>query len=295
MTKYHNFKKLIFDYSPNIIKKIFFQTKNRKNIVPRERIVIGVHLVEHCNLKCKGCDNFSPLASEEYVDVKQYERDFRRMSDLFGDNAERIDLYGGEPLLHPQIAKLLCITRDNFPTSPIEILTNGILLTQMSEEFWKICHEKRIKISLTKYPINIDYQRIESIAKFCGGGVELEYHGYSLVEEKALWKERIDLSGSQNPADMFKCCGRANNCIVLDKGRLYTCTMIPFVRHFNKFFSENIEVTERDSIDIYQAKSAEEIFEFLSKPVPCCRYCDIYHNEYGIKWERSRFDKSEWI
>lgn len=202
--------------------------------MPREQIVIGVHLVEHCNLKCKGCDNFSPLAAEEYVNVKQYANDLKRMSDLFGDNVERIDLYGGEPLLHPQIVDLLNIARENF-------------------------------------------------------------HGYLLVGEKVLWKQRIDITGSQNAKEMFHCCGRANDCIILDKGKLYTCTMIPFVGHFNAFFHENIEVTEDDSIDIYQVKSAEEIFAFLSKPVPCCRYCDIYHNEYGLKWEQSRLDKSEWI
>ena len=129
MTRYHKFKRMVFNYSPDFVKRIFFQLKNYKNVKPRKQIVIGVHLVEHCNLKCKGCDNFSPLANEEYVDVKQYKADFERMAELFGDNAERIDLYGGEPLLHPQIIELIRITRDSFPQSPITILTNGILLT----------------------------------------------------------------------------------------------------------------------------------------------------------------------
>lgn len=292
MTRYHKFKRMVFNYSPDFVKRIFFQLKNYKNVKPRKQIVIGVHLVKHCNLKCKGCDNFSPLANEEYVDVKQYKADFERMAELFGDNAERIDLYGGEPLLHPQIIELIRITRDSFPQSPITILTNGILLTGMPDEFWKICVEKKIKISLTKYPINLDYDKIEKIVD--EKGVNFEYHGYSLIEEKVLWKEKLDLSGKQNPAVMFKCCGRANDCIVLSNGRLYTCTMIPNVRHFNNFFGENVEVTEHDSIDIYKAKDAKEIFEFLSRPVPCCRYCDIFHNEYGIKWEQTNGKKEEW-
>ena len=293
MTLYHVIKKKIFDYSPNFIKKFFFLGKNKKNIIPRKQIVIGVHLVEHCNLKCKGCDNFSPLAKEEYIDIEQYDNDLNRMAELFGDNVERIDLYGGEPLLHPQITKLLQITREYFPTSPIGILTNGVLLSQMTDEFWMSCLDNHVKISLTKYPIGLNYQKIEDIIN--REGVKFEYHGYSRVEEKALWKMRLDVLGRQDPELMFKCCGRANDCIVLSKGRLYTCTMIPFVRHFNQFFRENIEVTDRDSIDIYHAKNAEEVFEFLSKPVPCCRYCDIFHNEYGLKWEQSRLNKEEWI
>lgn len=293
MTRYHIIKNYIFNNCPRWVKRFYFSTKNRKNTVPREKIVIGVHLVEHCNLQCKGCDNFSPLAKEEFVDVEQYKRDFARLAELFGDNAERIDLYGGEPLLHPEITELLCITREFFPKSPVTILTNGVLLLKMQEKFWQVCRELNIKISLTKYPINLDYDKIES--RVTKEGINFEYHGYSLVEEKVLWKERIDREGKQDPEVMFQCCGRANDCIVLSKGRLYTCTMIPNLRHFNSFFNEDLQVTEKDSIDIYKAKDAQEIFQFLSHAVPCCRYCDIFNNEYGLVWERSKLQKEEWI
>ena len=70
-----------------------------------------VHITEHCNLNCKGCYHFSPLAKEEYLDINEFERDLRRIYELCGDNVERITLLGGEPLLHPDINRFIEVTR----------------------------------------------------------------------------------------------------------------------------------------------------------------------------------------
>ena len=31
---------------------------------------LEVHLAEHCNLNCKGCSHFSPLAEKEFIEEK---------------------------------------------------------------------------------------------------------------------------------------------------------------------------------------------------------------------------------
>ena len=33
------------------------------------------HLNDHCNLNCKGCDHFSPLAEEKFTNYEQFEKD----------------------------------------------------------------------------------------------------------------------------------------------------------------------------------------------------------------------------
>lgn len=72
---------------------------------------IGIPIVEHCNLKCKGCLHFCNSNQEEfYYDCEEFERDVMRLSELF-DNIEVLILYGGEPLLHPKIIRLLEIVR----------------------------------------------------------------------------------------------------------------------------------------------------------------------------------------
>jgi ABC-2 type transport system ATP-binding protein len=71
-----------------------------------------VHLVEHCNLNCKGCYHFSPLAKEEFLFLTEWEKDCKQLSTLFKDRIGHISLMGGEPLLHPDICEFMRITRE---------------------------------------------------------------------------------------------------------------------------------------------------------------------------------------
>ena len=46
-------------------------------------------------------------------------------------------------------------------------------------------------------------------------------------------------------------------------------------------------------IDIYKVKSVEEIFEFLSRPIPFCRFCKRKDND-SVKWRVSSRKIEEW-
>lgn len=96
------------------------------------------HLTDHCNLNCKGCAHYSPMASDHYADLYQLEKDLQRLAQLFR-NIRLIRLMGGEPLLHPDVDRFIRTTRSAFPKSRIGIVTNGILLPQASQAFWDAC------------------------------------------------------------------------------------------------------------------------------------------------------------
>ena len=88
---------------------------------------LETHLVDHCNLKCKGCGHFSSLSEKRYTDVDIFKRDLMRLSGLF-DNISRIRLMGGEPLLHPDVLGFVKSSRLAFPNADIWVVTNGLLL-----------------------------------------------------------------------------------------------------------------------------------------------------------------------
>jgi hypothetical protein len=75
----------IYKVSPLWVRRIYFSIRFKKsnNTVP-EKIEFGVPLVEHCNLRCKGCDHFSPVAEKSEIDIRQLENDMRRLSVLWG-------------------------------------------------------------------------------------------------------------------------------------------------------------------------------------------------------------------
>lgn len=244
-------------------------------------------------MNCRGCDNFAPLAPEKNVDTAVFERDCARISELAGGKIEELQMLGGEPLLHPNIAVFPEIARKYFKEAPIKIVTNGLLLKKQPDEFWDNCRRNNIQIVVTKYPVNIDHKGMEDLAK--SHGVSFEYYGDTAVVLKTMSCDPIDLSGEQDARDSFIQCHRSNVCIELNDGKLYTCETIPNVKYFNAYFKQDLRVTEQDYIDIFKAKDIDEIMDFLCKPMPFCRYCDIKNKRNGIKWNVSRKELSEWL
>ena len=81
---------------------------------PHTLLRFEVHVAEHCNLSCRDCLHFSPLAKEEFLDIDEYRKDCARLSELFDSEVERLYLLGGEPLLHPNLVEIMKISREAF-------------------------------------------------------------------------------------------------------------------------------------------------------------------------------------
>ena len=55
---------------------------------------VELHLTDHCNLNCRGCTHYCPVASPWYADLAQHRRDMGRLAQLFR-NVGTIRLMGG--------------------------------------------------------------------------------------------------------------------------------------------------------------------------------------------------------
>jgi MoaA/NifB/PqqE/SkfB family radical SAM enzyme len=253
---------------------------------------VAISLVEHCNLKCWGCDHCAPLAEPEFLTPLEFERDMERLAQLTGGIIGVIKLLGGEPLLHDEIGVFTEITRRFFPESRIEIVTNALLLAKKQDSFWDNCHKNTVSIVATKYPLNINWEKIKSKAQ--EKNVEFCFYGDSGTVQKSSSHIPFDTSGVQDTAANFMRCFHANNCRELHHGRLYTCTVAPHARHFNKSFNKNLRESAEDSIDIYNAVSIKEIMEFLARPIPFCRYCNVSARSFDHPWRRSEKNICEW-
>lgn len=267
-----------------------------REIPVREKLKFEIHITEHCNLNCKYCNHFSPLAEEKYLSLEEYERDLARLSLLFDGQMQQIKLLGGEPLLHPEVNAFMEVSRKYFTDAVIKILTNGTLLLKMNDEFWKTCYDTGTSILYSKYPIPYDEKKMKERAlKF---QVPLEIAEQEEGKEygtKTMVHEPVDISGKQNAIINFYACTRPNYCITLKHGKLYTCNRAAHMHIFRDYFGLDIKLDEADGIDIYKAETAEEILEYMTKPIPMCAYCDIEHITMGHEWGISKKDISEWI
>lgn len=273
--------------------KPFFRKIMRKNMQCKTLIpILHIHLTDHCNLNCRGCDNFSPLSPEIFADIAVFERNMDRISELSKGRVQEIQLLGGEPLLHPQVIDFMIIARKYFPSVAIKMVSNGVLLLKQAEAFWNACKQYDIELIVTKYPIKINYEEIEQLAE--KQGVKFSFYGTTADIGKNMQCLPLDLSGKQNARDSFLRCSRANRCVSLDNGRIYTCSLIPYVKYFNAHFGENLPVTKSDYMDIYKAKNMDEILNFLCRPMPFCRFCNQREIIWDIGYGISKKEISEW-
>lgn len=251
-----------------------------------------VHIVDHCNLNCKGCSHYSPLSKEKYLDFIQYSNDMHRMSELLGKKVRHVHLLGGEPLLSPQIIDFMMTAAECFPKAKIDLITNGILLPAQSEEFWQACRKYNIYINITKYPIKIDYPLIESIA--ATHDVHLQYY-YDAKTLTNFRKDVLDSNGLQNPQDSYNHCNFGGQCNQLKDGKLFICAQSAYIQNINDYFHKDFKVSDKDWIDIYKVKSGKELIKFTKKPVPFCRYCAVKARDISAGWGISKKDVSEWF
>jgi len=255
-----------------------------KTLRSRPRLsYVEVHLTDHCNLNCRRCSHYSPLADVWYADIGSHKRDVKRLSHLF-ENVDKIRLMGGEPLLHPQVSSFLAVTRRHLPDAVICLVTNGLLLSTMEPAFWQSCKIHRIVIDVTLYPINLDTDRIRRLAD----SYQVTLHIHELAEFHA----GLNLSGDSDPRQAMHHCRSHNYCPFLKEGRIYPCAAPALVGYFNRAFDTSVPTT--GYVDIHQrTTSGWKILKFLEEPCETCRFCA--HEYRYFPWAKSTKHMEEWL
>lgn len=246
-------------------------------------------IVHHCNLNCKGCDHCSPIADEEYVNLKQFKEDLKKLKKYF-NIINAFAIMGGEPLLHPNIIEIIKISRKILNKTYIIVFTNGIDLEKQPEDFWKICKKEKIAIVITKYKINIDLKQIFEKAKNYGVEIHIEKNR----EKEHFHKIKFNLQGTENEQETHKNCFHGQVCHQLENGVLYKCPIVPASRHFNNFYKTNMIVDEKDGLNLNSKLNKEDIIEYFENPIPFCKYCNMEDREENKDWGISKKDIVEW-
>lgn len=189
-----------------------------------------------------------------------------------------ISLLGGEPLLNNNITQYFRILQKYFPNSTIWLITNALLLPKMPHEFWQTCKECNITLRPTKYPVKINWDDI--FAKCEKYGVVLDFFNDAQVE-KVSFKTAMNFKGEGDIFDNFINCHRANSCTELHNGRIYPCAIAAHIKHFNEYFDKKLVQSNLDSLDIHKSDITQnEILNFMARPIPFCRYCEIKKMTY---------------
>jgi organic radical activating enzyme len=262
-----------------VIKKIEKVINNKLGRLNLLQIV----LTGHCNLNCKSCGAFCPVATEWYASIEEYNQDLQQLRRIL-PYIRVICLTGGETLLHPNIDSIIKSTRLFYKESHIIIQTNGILLSKMSAQFWNACRTAKIKINITVYPpfLNNYKQWIELCKE----------NDIPVFYQKTFgFYRNIDFSGKSDIAKNSRTCSFKEFPHLIN-GKIYKCSFVVNCKNLNSRFG--LSIPDPYSTDIYQTKSTrQEIIQKLNKAIDTCAYCS-FNNKVRYGWDFSEQKMEEW-
>lgn len=248
---------------------------------------LEIPIVDFCNLNCKGCSHFSPLApKDDCMSFEEIKADLTRLKELI-PHIWKIRILGGEPLLHKDLPNVLYCVRELYLQTDIRIVTNGLLLKKMKAEFWKAVKDNGITIDISMYPPTV--QQWDTIREILN-----EYGtSYECTEPIKKFRRRMTLSCRDDIECSFKECVVGNQCTCLYKGRIAACPAPFVVRHFNRTFNHHIQCAN-DSLDIYDSSvSTEQLIKFVNSPLSMCGYC-TQPDEFD--WEvKTKPEEKDWV
>ena len=105
-----------------------------------------INVVDHCNRRCTDCDHAAPAMAPKFADPDVVFRDLLLLSKSY--KAQALKIIGGEPLLHPDLLSVIRAGRKSGICNHIFLVTNGMLLHQMSSDLWDALDE----VELSVYP-----------------------------------------------------------------------------------------------------------------------------------------------
>lgn len=240
------------------------------------------NIVDHCNLKCIGCTHFSNISEPKFVDAKILYIHLCRLNNIFG-KIITFRILGGEPLLHPDIINILNFSRKALPYSKIELVTNGLLLDKMTEEFFQTLYKNNISVEISNYPPT--QNKIKQLKQILSSFKIT----FSVTPMIINFTANLNPKGTSDPKKTFKNC-RHRYCTILRNDNIYICPICAYIDNYNKYFNKNITVPK--GINIY-SNSAKQISKYIQNSEETCRYCTIV-SDY-ITWSCSNNPKeTDW-
>lgn len=236
-----------------------------------------IHAAEHCNLNCKNCSMFCGLVETcDFPCYQEFEEGIKQLKNFF-PHIKKFRIIGGEPLLNPELDKYIRLIRNVYPYTDIRLISNGILVTKMSDQLIQTIIDNDVTFIVIQY-ISLKHS-IDEINRFLSKtGIR-----YIVTEAVLEFQKIYNALGDSDIDENFYRCHWKGSCATMYGTKIATC-YVPFVIHYlsDKF---NLAIEETGKIDLMEeGLTAQEIIKRMHTPFDMCRYCAPKGN--WTEWER---------
>lgn len=270
-----------------------------------DNVYIEYHITDKCNLNCKSCLHFCPLSNNEpHKSIGQIKFDLLSLSKF---EIAELHLFGGEPLLHPDLMEICKFARKLFPNTLIIIISNGTM--PISDEEIDILKKLNIYMQISIYPFRQNWKeyykqyihRIKDIIIKTNTDEEIDNMEQIRFQTKPLTNEQQFYDD-----ETIRNC-RMRFCIQLVDAKLYICPAIAYFKFFENAFKDQLNIkrtniNRTDYLDLIDENLTEkDVKNFIYNSIPSlCSYCKecnrwINTNMEWCNWERSNKTIDEWI
>ncbi|MCR4909453.1 MAG: radical SAM protein [Lachnospiraceae bacterium] len=229
---------------------------------------IVVILTTRCSLNCKNCNNLMPLYDKPYhLDTDTVIADILKLLENV-DTIIKFGLLGGEPLIYPELGRVLQVVLESPKVMFADITTNATVLPDSS--LLKLMRHPKMFVEISNYGVKT--QKVQDFAAL------MRENGIRHTVDKATsWvapggTEQRGKSREQLEKE-YNACYSSRYCRTMLNGKLYLCARGAHLCDLGYMKSEH------DVFDVRNTPSGPGFREgmkrfYLSDYAEACNYCD---------------------
>ena len=260
------------------IKKVLLNPKRIfLNLIGKELNVsyVEVVLTTFCTLNCKGCSALMPF----YKKRKNFDLDIIIKSlDTLTDSVnsiQKLRLLGGEPLLYPNITKLIKYTLKNDKIKNVVIVTNGTLL--LNDELIELLKNNKCGVYISDYG-EISIKKDELVNQLSNNNIK-----YQLKKDGSKWRDYGNLEcRNRTKRELKKQFSKCEiNCSSIFDGKLFYCPRNSHGTNLKKIPLRNEDYIELYNNTLNKKQLNKRLYHFFYKYTPyieACNYCNAGTN-----------------
>ena len=236
---------------------------------------IEFFLSDTCNLRCNNCATSSPFMSEANLpDLDSFVESLSFLARVA--RCDELRFLGGEPLLNKNICGFMGAARQSGIFRNIRVITNGLLLSRMSEEFWQLADIVRISV----YPATAHVLSGAKLESFEATASKYRTR-LEVIRDTHFMEATIDtrIEDADTVQHIFSTCGEAHewSCHLLYRSRIYRCSRVHTLdRYLSRLGVEHENFTDQDGLTVDgRASLFTELKNYLKSPEPlkACSFC----------------------
>lgn len=241
---------LFQDGNKHLVWLPFFKIKGLPNLSYIEMII-----TTECNMLCRNCSNGIPYTNRNTISYHDFCEQLQSLL-THVSYIERFQLHGGEPLLNPEVHKIIALLDKTQKLLSIRIATNGTIIP--NEETVSVLKGSRVVLAISSYFFNKNKR--EQLIDLCNNN----NIRYVLYDEQEWYR----FESPNRVVNCFENCP-INSYPCYYEGKVYLCSRICHL--YSKRYTNSCIEIANFSGDLLYALNDEQ----LKAP---CRECSISKN-----------------